>query len=422
MKFNPEIFRAYDIRGIYGKDFDADFAFHLGAALVKYLNRKNFLVANDNRSFSVELAESLAKGIANAGGDVEYIGESTMPFFYFVFERLGVNGGIMVTASHNAPEYGGFKIFGDNCRPIDSSSGLENIRGLLIEGDFETSKYGGQIKRPVQQGILKEYVEFIIKKSGIKSVEIASLKIKATGGGMAKREIDLLFNNLGIKNRETDFDIAFLLDGDADRLAVFDKNNNRISPDFVLGLLAKEEIRFFSKPGVVYDLRFSKGVLEKFDERGIKSFRSRVGRTFIREQMVKHKADLGGELSGHILFKENSYFELPLMAILKILKALKRSGKNIDELVKPFKTWFNSGEISIATSDWPLATSELFGKLKERYKDGKIDELDGVAIKYPSWWFNLRPSNTEPVLRLVVEAKTKTLLDEKLEEIRRTMA
>jgi phosphomannomutase len=442
MDFNPDIFKAYDIRGIYGEDFNDNFAFQLGVAFVHYLNRGKFLVASDERNFSKALIDSLMRGIVSAGGDAECLGCSTMPLFYFAFEKLGVNGGIMVAASHNAPEYGGFKIFGESCEPIDSGSGLETIRSFVTSAPCAAStpheagahcepsrlrsgsKYGGQIKRPEMGKILREYIEFIINESGVKQGETGGLKIDVRGNSSALEEINLLFDRLDIQKHGANFDVAFSFDGDADRLAVFDAKNNRIGSDFVLGLLTRERIGFLSKPKVVHDLRFSRGVLEKFEEWGIRSFRSRVGRTFIREEMVRRGANIGGELSGHILFRENNYFELPLMAMLKILEIINKAGKDIGELVEPFKTWENSGEINIATSHWPLATSELFGKLKEKYKDGKIDELDGITVEYSdsadggaSWWFNLRPSNTEPVLRLVVEARDEELLSRKAEEL-----
>jgi phosphomannomutase len=415
--FNPEIFKAYDIRGIYGRDFDVNFAFKLGAVLVRFVNRKRFLVANDGRDFSPELARSLMEGITSAGGDAYYIGSATMPFFYFIFGKLGVNGGVMVTASHNGPEYGGFKIFGENCGPIALNSGLGPIRDLISGGDFETSKYGGRIYKPDRREFLEKYMRFVIKKSGVQSEKLKVLKIAARGNELVKEEINLLFAKLDVRGSEDGPDVTFSLDGDADRLLVFDNNGHKINPDLVLGLLAKERIKFFSKPKVAYDLRFSKGVLDKFREWGIKSFRSRVGRTFIREAMVNHKADIGGELSGHLLFKENNYLELPLMMMLRILKIMAQRGRDISRLVEEFKTWFNSGEINITFNVERSAFRGISEKLKERYKDGEIDELDGITVEFPDWWFNLRPSNTEPMVRLIVEAKSKELLDQRVGEL-----
>ena len=190
-----------------------------------------------------------------------------------------------------------------------------------------------------------------------------------------------------------------------------------MTSDFITGILVQHEKKFWFKPKIVYDIRFSRGVKERFKEWGIIAFPSRVGRAFLRDNMVRHKADIAGELSGHIFFKEAYYNELPLLAILRILNIMVQTGRNIDELAEPFKTWFNSGEINIALSVERLAFREISERLEEKYKDGKIGELDGITIEYPNWWFNLRPSNTEPLLRLVVEAKTPELLKDKVKEI-----
>jgi phosphomannomutase len=418
MNFNPEVFRAYDIRGIYGEDFDDEFAFKLGAAFVCYLNRKKFLVARDGRDFSQALAESLMKGITSAGGDVEYIGLSSLPLFYFALNKLGVNGGAMVTASHNPPEYGGFKLFRGDGSQIDSKNGLPAVERLLAEGG-EISKYGGRVGKNQAAEIKRKYIEYVKKKSGVKLADIKGLRVKIKGGGVGVEEAKTLLGDIGISCDKAQFDVAFSFDGDADRLIVSDRAGEQIRPDFILGLIVKDKKGFFPKPKVVHALNFSKGVLEKFEEWGIRAYESRVGRPHIRELMVKHRADYGGELSGHILFKDNNYCELPLGLMLAILKIMAGTGKDINQLVEEFKTWSNSGEINIAFSVERLAFGGISERLKEKYKDGKIGELDGITIEYPNWWFNLRPSNTEPLLRLVVEAKTKSLLGEKVKEIRR---
>lgn len=424
MNFNPEIFRAYDIRGIYGRDFDNEFAFQLGAALVNYLNRKKFLVANDSRGFSDGLAKSLMNGITSAGGDVEYLGLSTTPFFNFVFYKLKVNGGVMITASHNGPEYGGFKIFGEDGQPIGIDSGLTVIRDFVSGGRFEVSKYGGRLNGLNRPEFLKKYENFLVKKSDIKPGELENARVRIESGGVALEIVEHVFRGLKIKSRESDFDISFSFDGDADRLSVFDGHGNKIRMDSVVALIAQNEIGFWSKPKIVCDSRFSKGVIEKFNEWGTRNFRSRVGRTFVMEEMMKRKADLAGELSGHIFFKENHYKEEPLLALLKILKILNKAKEDINTLTKPFETWFNSGEINIKIQDKRQAVARIMRLIKEKYSDCRLDMLDGVTVEYndpaggkASWWFNVRPSNTEPLIRLVVEAKTKDLLDEKVTEL-----
>ena len=428
MTYNPEIFRGYDIRGVYGRDFDDDFAFRLGAAFVRYLNRRKFLVANDERDFSKGLAESLMNGIISAGADVEYVGLSSLPFFHFALNKTGANGGVMITASHNPPEYGGFKFFRGDGSQIDSENGLDSIKELLATG-AEISKYGGRISREQTAGIKEDYIKYVKDKSCVKPGDLRGMRIKVGEGGTGADDARNLLESFGVQCDEAGFDVAFSFDADADRLIVQDGAGEQIRPDLIFGLIVKDKRGFFSRPKVVHTLDFSKGVLEKFKEWGIKVYESKVGSPHIRELMVKRRADYGGESSGHILFKDNNYCELPLAAMLMILKIMAHSAssgqaKSINELVEPFMTWFNSGEINIVFSNEHSAFRGISERLKEKYKDGGISELDGITIEYnnpadsgASWWFNLRPSNTEPVLRLVVEAKTSELLENKVKEI-----
>jgi len=416
MVYNPEIFRDYDIRGVYGKDFDTSFAFQLGGAFVRYLSRKKFLVARDGRDFSQTLAESLMEGITSAGGDVEYIGLSSLPFFYFVLDKLGVDGGAMVTASHNPPEYGGFKLFRGDGSQIDLKSGLRVVEQLLSEGG-EVSKYGGRVGKNLATEIKSEYIEYAKKISGIGLGSIKDLKVRIKGEGIGAEEARTMLSDIETLHDEAQFDIAFSFDDDADRLIVLDGAGEQILPDFILGLIVKDKRGFFSRPKVVHALNLSKGVLEKFEEWGIKTYESKVGRPHIRELMIKHRADYGGELSGHILFKDNNYCELPLAAMLTILKIAANGGRDINQLVEEFKNWFNSGEINIGAERPGENMAVLVPLLKKKYANGTFKELDGLTVEYPDWWFNLRPSNTEPLLRLVIEAKTPGLLIQKTEEL-----
>ncbi len=416
MAYNPEIFRAYDIRGVYKNDFDNDFVFKLGSALVEYFKPgdKPMLIGHDDRDFSTDLSRALIEGINAAGGSVEYVGLATTPFFGFVYHHLGMNSGVMITASHNAGEYGGFKIFGEYGNPIGLDSGLDKIKELVDQVKaMPLVKEKTHISNHVD--LMSKYIKFIIKKSKIKPNEIKNLKVKIFGCEAAMEEVRTLSAKCPIEIFYEDYDISFSFDEDADRLLVFD-SHGPVNSDYVFGVLVKDAVRFLSKPKIVYDLRFSKGVISKFNEWGIKSYRSKVGRVFVRQVMVKTKADLAGEVSGHIYFKEANYHELPLLAMLKLLKIMARSRMPINELIHPFKSRFNSGEITLAPSNPDF---EKFKNLiKQKYADSKIDELDGIGAEYDNWWFNVRQSHTEPVYRMIVEAKEKDLLDEKVEELK----
>ena len=429
LKFNPEIFKAYDIRGIYGRDFDEGFAFKLGMALVKYLQAKQLIVARDLRGSSLALADSFKDGIKSMGCDVLDLGPVTTPLFYFAIRKSGADGGAIITASHNPPEYNGFKIYRHKAMPVGSDSGLLDLQKILSGSVLERPKYAG--KELADGGIITKYTDLIIQKSGLGPGTV-NLAVKISAEDLVRKELEIIISTLGIHPVNDSHDVEFEFDFDGDRLAVLDSNVQKIRGDLVAGLLAgKLPSRFWSGPKLVHDSRFSRGVLNYLSAKGVKLIRSKVGHSFIKNMMRKHGADLGGELSGHLYFKEIGYVESAILAMLKIIKILNESNKNMGELVEPMTTWHNSGELNFQFPISPDSRSEsrildstkwnrdnfqkIVTELKEKYKDGKIDELDGLTVEYDDWWFNLRPSNTEPVLRLVVEAKTQALLEKKIE-------
>ena len=432
--FNPEIFRAYDIRGVYEKDFDEGFAFLLGRALVKYLDVRNFLIAQDSREASAKISHAVIKGITSIGGNASYLSFVTLPFFNYVFNTRGMEGGIMVTASHNGPEYAGFKIFSSAKGIISSESGLTDIRDMiqrdsqLPENDLHRSarsltvgglsKYGGQSKILDIDPLLNDYTIFIFKQSELKKEEIKDIKIKVSGPPALIREYKYLSKKINLKTVENDQDLGFTFDGDADRINVSDKAGKIIRPDYLTGLFVQDIVKFWKKPSVVYDLRFSRGVTSRFKAWKINAYRSKVGRANVRKLMGVHDADIGGELSGHIFFKDAQWNEMPLLSMLYLLRMVKRSNQQIGDLVKQFETWSSYGEISIPFNQDSEKLKNIVAALKQKFGDGQIDFLDGVTIEYPDWWFNIRPSNTEPLIRLIVEAKFKDQLEKHLNELK----
>jgi len=427
--FNPEIFRAYDIRGIYGKEFDDGFAFALGQSVAGYFQAKKILIARDSRPFSEKLSQLFARGANSVGCDVEDIGVATTPFFNFVLKNAETGAGVIMTASHNPPEYGGFKVYDKSGGIIGLEAGLDKIRNSIQEKK-ESTALPGKIINLDSAKLMAEYVKYVISKSKVRRDELSGIKIKIAGPSAALKEIELISKEINLNIVQDNFDISFSFDGDSDRLAVTDKNNEKISTDMVVGLLVKNSVRFLSKPRVVYDVHFSKGVISKFKEWGIKSYQSKVGRFYLRDGMIKRRADIGGEISGHIYFKENNQNELPLLAVLKLLRILALSKRDINEMVKPFQTWLSSGRIDFKVKDLKSAKQKI-DEVEKKFSDGKIDKLDGVSVEYTDpektasenfWWFNLRASNTEPLLRLFVEAKTKNLLDEKVSELKQIIS
>ena len=454
------IFRAYDVRGIYPTELNEEITAKIAAATIKFLNAKKIVVGEDARISSSNLRKAVLDGATKAGCDVVYIGQSTTPLFYFSVNKLGVDGGIMVTASHNPPEYNGLKIVGPGAVPVASISGLFQIRDTLpnVCSERDPCEAGSPLEEVTKTGtvqtasLVKDYLDVLVKGSGLKHKN-TKFAID-TSNGMAPVVLKPLFEKLGLEPFLVNFDIdgsfpnhspdiskkenlqqlknkileigaevGFAFDGDADRLTVLDEKGEKLPAEFVVGLLFKAKSRLFRKPKVAYDLRFSRVIRELFGKNG---FPSPTGYVFVRKKMKEIDADLGGELAGHFDFKEMNYAESAVLAMLKILNIVASSGKKVSALVQPFKKYFNSGEINIPIEQNDDLKSGIMNNLKNKYGDGKQSFLDGITVEYDSdpassgarWWFNARFSNTEPLVRVVVEAKTEKLMQGKVDELK----
>ena len=384
-----DIFRTYDIRGIYPDEINEEAVFKIAAALVKFLNPDKIVVAQDSRRSSELLKDSAIEAIAASGVDIIDIGQASSPLFYFAVNKLGAAGGIMITASHNPPQYNGLKLVREKAIPIGESSGLLQIKNLAEDIKIKGIRKGKLIKKDLEE----EYNAYLLKKAGLE------------------------------KEPETPENIKFEFDPDSDRLMVFE-NRKQIRADLLSGIIIRDFLEkqiffknIFGKSKFVYDLRFSKAIPEYIEQNGGVAIRSRVGHVFIKKAMRKNRVLFGAELSGHFYFKDTFYVEAPILMKLKLLKIMDETGKTLVELIAPFERYFHSGEISFKIENLKLKIEKLIQGLKEQYKDGKFDELDGITVEYPDWWFNVRPSNTEPVMRLVVEAETKYVMEHKVKEI-----
>lgn len=436
------VFKAYDIRGVYPEELNKELAFKVGGATVKFLNAKTLVIGEDARISSPALRGAVVDAVTKAGANVYYIGQCTTPLFYFSANKIKADGGIMITASHNPPHYGGLKIVGPRSRPIGKETGLLEIE-KLSEGNIETAKKEGMVE---EVNFIEDYVNFVISRSKIDPATAKNIKfVVDAGNGMTPIVLRPLLSKLklndvkihfeidgGFPNRSPDvskeenlmdvkarvvetgsrFGVAF--DGDGDRIVFVDHEGKKIDSSFILGLLFNLGSGFFGKPKTVYDLRFSRAIKELLGGYGIRSL---VGHTFIKEAMLRNNADLGGELSGHFFFKEMGSVESSVLVMLKILKLLSENRKDIAELVRPFNRYSNSGEINIEIGNNEQGVA-IIQRVKEKYKDGRIDELDGVTVDYKDWWFSLRLSNTEPIIRLVVEGDTLDIMQGKVKELR----
>ena len=438
---NPEIFKAYDIRGIYPGEINKEVAYNIGRALVMFSQAKKIAVGNDMRESSPEIEEGLINGITDQGADVVKIGLVSTPMLYFSSWNLEVDVAVIITASHNPAEYNGMKFCFKNAVPIGEGSGMEEIKELAIKNEFTEVENKGKVEE--NNKIKKQYVDYVAK---FFNQGLAKKKIVidfANGMGAVEKEVyekfpeDLeasyLFEELDgdFPNHEANplktetlealqkkvlaekADLGIAYDGDADRVGFVDERGEVVPMDYLIALLAKEVLK--KNPGslILMDLRSSNAVKEVIEEAGGKVNRCRVGHSLIKKQMREQGAIFAGELSGHYFFEENSKAEMATLAVVMLLNLMNESGEKMSELAEELKRYYHSGEINSDVAD----KDAVMDKLKEKYSDGQLDELDGIRIDFPDWWFNVRPSNTEPKLRLNLEAKTKELMEEKREEV-----
>ena len=442
MKINPQIFRAYDIRGIYPKELDERAAYLIGRAFVKFFKkpRLKIVVGRDNRLSSPSLFKALTKGIIDQGADVIDIGLSTTPMHYFTVAHFKFDGGVMITASHNPPQYNGFKFVREKAIPISEKTGLKEIKKL-------TTRPGNVITRPgrvVKKEVLKDYIEFNLKDFHLKKIKPLKIVIdtaNAVPGILVPKifkkincKIYYLFAKLDgsfpnhlpspheeknlkslkkeVLRKKADLGIAF--DGDGDRVIFVDEKGKMILGDLITALLASLILKENPGEKVLCDVRSSNIVRDVVKEMGGIPVIGRIGHSFIKERMRRENIIFQGELNGHYYLRTHYFCEAPFFVIFKILEEISRNRKSISELVKPFQKYSHSGEINFKVKN----KKKVFKTLEDKFRGGEILKIDGLRIDFPNWWFNVRPSHTEPLLRLVVEARTKKLMEQKIKEIK----
>jgi phosphomannomutase len=409
--------------------------------LVEYLNSKKIVIGRDIRNSSDELSEALIKGIAEGGADVIDIGIATTPMIYYASGKLEVNAGVIITASHNPAEYNGMKLCLKGAVPIGEGSGMEEIKELALRGDFSKVEKQGEV---IENNSLKEdYKNYLtgFYKKGLGQNKIVIDFANAMGieekdvlekfsedldltylydnfdGNFPNHEANPLktetLEDLQKKVLEVQADLGIAYDGDADRVGFVDEKGEVVPMDYVTALISKEILK--KNPGelILIDLRSSNAVREVIEEAGGKVKHCRVGHSLIKAQMRRDGAIFAGELSGHYFFEENFKAEMTVLAVIMILNLLNETGKTMSELTADLKRYYHSGEINSDVQD----PQKVFDELKKKYSSGKINELDGIRIDFEDWWFNVRASNTEPKIRLNLEAKSKELMEEKKIEV-----
>ncbi|MFP4104722.1 MAG: phosphomannomutase/phosphoglucomutase [Phycisphaerae bacterium] len=444
-----KVFKAYDIRGLYGEQITEDLSWKVGHATAQFLrsllsgyergqsSSNKLVVGHDMRPHSKPLLEAMTEGISSAGAEAVDIGMCDTPMVYFAINHLSACGGIQVTASHNPIEYNGFKISRSKAKPVGEATGLKEIKHIV--SSLRRMPESASMTRVTQLDLWDEYRKHILKffRPGKKlkivvdasngmggkmfpaifgdldELEIIPLNFEL-GQGFAHPPNPLVESNLQQTKdavKEHGADLGICMDGDADRCMFVDERGETVRCDLMTAVMARHFLK--DNPGsmVVYDLRSSMVVPEEIRAAGGVPRRERVGHSFMKKALSDGHGVFGGELSGHFYFRDNYNADSGAIAFATAVTILSNQDKPFSEVVAPLRRYSHSGEINFAVDDKEGKMKEI----AERFSDAEVDWLDGVTCQYEDWWCNVRPSNTEPLLRLSLEAKNQTMMQEKVE-------
>jgi phosphomannomutase len=436
-------FKAYDIRGKVPSELNNELGYKIGRAFSKLTQAKKIVIGYDIRKSSLEISEALKNGLTDSGADVIDIGLCGTEMIYFSTPFFDADGGIMITASHNPSEYNGMKFVAKGSVPVGYDSGLNEVEKMIVNNELgEISKTKGTVTK---KEVMKEFITHLSQFYDAKKINSLKVVVNA-GNGCAGLALDSLESKLPVKmikmfnNPDGNFpngvpnpmleenrkptieiikrenaDLGVAWDGDYDRCFFFDEHGNFIEGYYIIGLLAKSILKNHPGEKIVHDPRLVWNTIEVVEKSGGKTVVSKSGHAFIKQKMREVNSIYGGEMSAHHYFRENAYSDSGMIPFLLILQLMSEEKKKLSELVDEMIADYPcSGEINSTIND-PA------GKIKEiekKYSDGKIDHLDGVSIEYPDWRFNLRMSNTEPILRLNVESRgDEKLLKQKTDEL-----
>jgi len=442
----PSIFKAYDIRGLVENEITPDFTFRAGLAFARFLEQERepgtLVIGEDMRPSSPDLAEAFSAGALSNGMDVIRIGLASTDMLYFASGKLNLPGA-MFTASHNPAEYNGIKLCKSGARPVGKESGLQLIERYVSEGNPISMR---PIGIESQRNMVDEYVTHLLTLVDVSHIRPLKIVIDA-GNGMAGYTAPPVFERLNAEVIEMYFDldgtfpnheanpidpanlkdlqkavrkqkadIGLAFDGDADRCFLVDENGEIVNPSALTALISVRELARYPHAGIIYNLISSRAVAEVVEENGGTAIRSRVGHSYIKKLMADTGAAFGGEHSGHFYFRDFWCADSGMLAALHAIAALGSQESSLSEILKPYQRYFASGEINSMVTN----PQEILARLEEKFvqQEGTtIDHLDGLTVNSQAWWFNVRTSNTEPLLRLNVEAKTPTQLDRVKDEV-----
>jgi len=435
MQIVPGLFKSYDVRGIYPSEINDDIAYSIGRAFVPLVGGRRIVVGRDMRPSGERLLRAFARGVTESGADVTSIGMVSTDALYFAVGKYGFDGGVMITASHNPAQYNGMKFTRAKAEAISLDTGLAQIRDAIASGNLPPAvSTPGSI---TERNILDEFAEHCLSFIDRTLVKPFKVAIDA-GNGMAGETVPHVFKHLPCEVvplyleldgtfpnhpaspiepenmidlqaavRKSNCDLGVAFDGDADRMFIVDEKGDLIDGSTVTALVALNTLKKHPGAKILYNLICSRSVPELVERAGGIPIRSTVGHSIIKATMREQDIVFGGEHSGHFYFKDNWYADSGMIALMQCLELFSEANKPVSEVIAPIDTRFRSGEINSQVKDAAAKLDEL----QNHYKEAQIDHLDGVTISYPHWWMNVRPSNTEPLLRLNVEGDTKELME-----------
>ena len=433
------VFKAYDVRGVYPTEIDEKLAWRIGAALVKLLKAKRLVVGRDMRKSAPAIQKAVIDGVTAHGCDVVDIGLVSTPMAYFGIGSIASDGGLTTTASHNPPQYIGAKFCRAGAVPMSKDTGIGELETMVRDelkpaagvkrGSVRTADIAADYRTHMRRFMeewrpLKAVIDTANGMGGLEvPLVLEGTKLQWKGlflevdGTFPNHEANPLKDaNIADLRREVvaqKADVGFAYDGDADRCCVVDERGERVGADLVTALLAQEFLAKEKGAAIVYDLRASRVLPEEITRLGGRPLRERVGHSFIKATMRRENSPFAGELSGHFYFRDHFFSDCGTLAMVHVLNRMSREKRPLSELIAPLRRYHGTGELNFEVGDPDAKLKEL----RAAYADGKQDELDGISVVYPDFWFNVRKSNTEPLLRLMLEARTAALRDAKRAEV-----
>ena len=429
---SPTVFKAYDVRGLYPDELDEEGAYAVGRAYVEQFEPKQIAVGRDMRLSSPSMSAALIDGAVDGGADVLDLGLVGTEMLYFAVGELGLDGGVCVTASHNPKQYTGMKIVRRGALPVGGESGLLDVRDRALKPFGPPGKRGQATAKNIWDEFVEKVLSFvdvvIDAANGMAGamlppvlerlpIEAVTCYFEPDGSFPNHEPNPLLPENrefIVAKTLEEQADLGVAYDGDADRCFFVDDTGEFVPGDFVTALLAESILEKEGGGSVIYDVRASRAVPQTIERAGGTALINRVGHAYIKHRMRKEGAVFGGEVSAHYYFRDFSQADSGVVPFLLLLELISKRGRKLSELLAPYRErFFLTGEINTPVADVPLKLQEL----QERYADGTVTHLDGISVDYDDWHFNVRPSNTEPLLRLNLEASSEEQMERKRDEV-----